>query len=517
MRNLLIATAVVCLTTGLTLHAGLETSIQDMFDGAYVSTTGALKFDTQARGYMTFGNARMRFESPLGTIKPLSVTPPSVNVGCNGIDINLGGFSYIKGDELVNKLKSMSGAAASFFFEAALSTLCKDCLTILNKLEDFANAINGLGFDSCAAAKAVGTHFGAKFGELVKDGYSARDAAEEINEKPSILKGLDEATKFLERLNITDMFICALTCPSKYALANAQGSLLHLALATNQSGVSAIASSKTELDDIVPYIRGLTGDLYGYTIAAEDNADDNEIGFIYVAPTPNAVSGFWDTLMYGKNACVTSVTGSGAERKKGEKCYERIKIIPDYDYTSANPAPYPTVAHLTAELYDTGLVTRTQNKLDAIIKKIDLSQPLSAEEKTFLGNLPFPIVRTLNAKKAGLFDENDMEIIVEFVSTKQAVSIISEILDMSHRGAVNVHTLWSKSVPKENKSFLDDYLSKLHNVLLEAKSAARIKQQDAQAQMNEVTKKAQVLIEQEEAMRKMFFRTAAARMGGGRF
>jgi conjugative transfer pilus assembly protein TraH len=497
--------------------AGLESPVRQMFDGAYIQSEGAMKFSSQARGYMTFGHARIRFESPLGTIRPFAVTPPSVNMGCNGIDINLGGLSYINGDELVNKLKGMSGAAASFFFEAALSTLCKDCITILNKLEDFATAINSINFDSCAAAKAVGTHFGGKFGEYVRDGIAPKEAADKIADKPSILKGLDEANNFLANLNLTDMFVCALTCPSKYALANAQGSLLHLALATNQSGVSAIASSPYELDNIASYIRGLTGDLYGYTLASKDDADDNEVGFMYVAPTPNAINGFWDTLMYGDGACVITITGSGAERKKGEKCYERVKIIPDYDYTSDLPAPYPAVMYQTAELGDTGLVALTQNKLNEIIGRINLGQPLNADDKTFLGNLPFPVVRLLNANKMGLLDEGDMEIIVEFISTKQAVSIISEILDMSHRGAVNVHTLWSKSVPKENKPFLDDYLTKLHNVLGEAKSAARVKQQDIEAQMSEVTKKAQALIEQEEALRKLFFRSASARMGGGRF
>jgi conjugative transfer pilus assembly protein TraH len=523
MRNLLnlptaVATAIVFLTAGLTSltslnAAGLETPIKQIFDDAYVSTTGALKFESQTRGYMTFGHARVRFATPLGTIRPFSVTPPSINLGCNGIDITMGGFSYIKGEDLVKKLKSMSGAASAFFFEAALSTLCKDCMTILNKLEDFANAINGLGFDSCAAAKAIGTHFGNKFGEMVKDeSHSSQEAADEIGEKPSLAKTLAEATDFLQNLDLTDMFICGLTggCPSKYALANGQGSLLQLALATNQSGISAVASNKNELDNIASYVRGLTGDLYGYTIAAEGNSDDNEIAFIHIMPTPNAVNGFWDTLMYGESACVTST--------KGEQCFERIKIIPDYDYASNEPAPYPAVAYLIADIAaDAGLVALTTNRLNGVIAKIDNGQALTGDDKAFLGALPFPIARTLNAKKAGLFDEEDMTIIVEFISTQQAVSIISEILDVSHRGVINVHTLWSKSVPKELKPNLDSYLQMQHTILAEAKSAARIKQQDIQAQMNEVTKKAQALIEQEEALRKMFFKSAAARMGGGKF
>jgi conjugative transfer pilus assembly protein TraH len=503
-------------------NAGMEAPIRQMFDDAYVSSSGALKFESQARGYMTFGHARVRLDSPLGTIRPFSVTPPSVNMGCNGIDINLGGFSYIKGDELVNKLKSMSGAASAFFFQAALSTLCKDCATILNKLEDFANAINNLNFDSCAAAKAVGTHFGSKFGEAVRDaGKSGKEVAEDIADKPSLIKSLGDATAFLNNLDLTDMFICSVTggCPSKYTLANGQGSLLYLALATKQSGITLTAANANDLEKMTNYVRGLTGDLYGYTVTGE-NPDDNKAAYVSIDPTPNAVNGFWDSLMYGDGACVTSITGSGENRKRGEKCFQTIEVTatPKYDYTGDKPATLPAINYKTPDVKkEDGLFYLTEARLKDIVETIDSGAPISQSDKTFLGSLPIPVVRLLNSKKAGLFDDDDMEIIVEYISTTLVVSAITEVLDMSHRGATNVATLWSKSATDENAADIEAYLLRLHGIMNNAVSAAKVKERDVKEKMSEVTKKAQALIEQEEALRKMFFKSAAARMGGGRF
>ena len=62
-----------------------------------------------------------------------------------------GGFSYLNFDNIVEKLKKITTAAPAFAFKIALSTLCKDCDTIMTELEQIANAINGMNFDTCTA------------------------------------------------------------------------------------------------------------------------------------------------------------------------------------------------------------------------------------------------------------------------------------------------------------------------------------------------------------------------------
>ena len=62
-----------------------------------------------------------------------------------------GGFSYLNFDNIVEKLKKITTAAPAFAFTIALSTLCKDCDTIMTELEKIANAINGMNFDTCTA------------------------------------------------------------------------------------------------------------------------------------------------------------------------------------------------------------------------------------------------------------------------------------------------------------------------------------------------------------------------------
>lgn len=91
------------------------------------------------------------------TFSLMNVEPPHIKAGCNGIDIGLGGLSFISFDELKDKLKTIMQNAQGYAFKLAISTLCKECDAILSSLEQISNAINSLNFDSCAiAANGVG-------------------------------------------------------------------------------------------------------------------------------------------------------------------------------------------------------------------------------------------------------------------------------------------------------------------------------------------------------------------------
>ena len=135
-----------------------------------LSTLRPQAYKGQERGYFIGGSASIKF--PNENIQPFSFTPPQLKAGCGGIDIIMGGFSYLNFDYLVQKLQQILQVAPAFAFELALGTLCKDCKNILDALDSLANQINQMNLNQCQTAKALAGYVGKKFGWTASKGQS---------------------------------------------------------------------------------------------------------------------------------------------------------------------------------------------------------------------------------------------------------------------------------------------------------------------------------------------------------
>ncbi len=125
-------------------------------------------YSGQQRGYFVGGSAR--FKPPSTTIQPFSVTAPKItNNGCGGIDVIMGGFSYLNFQYLVKKLQAILQAAPAFAFQLALKTFLPQVSTILSDLESIADSINGLNVNSCAAAKQLVAVAGGALGKGINN------------------------------------------------------------------------------------------------------------------------------------------------------------------------------------------------------------------------------------------------------------------------------------------------------------------------------------------------------------
>ncbi|WP_267523576.1 conjugal transfer protein TraH [Campylobacter sp. MG1] len=125
-----------------------------------------------------------------------NISAPSVKAGCNGIDIGLGGISFISFDELKEKLTAIMQNAVGYAFKLALSTLCKECDNILSALEEISDMINSLNFDSCSIAeKGVNAIVTKATGHAVADGkIQGFNQARDSNNKSSFVNNY--VTKF---------------------------------------------------------------------------------------------------------------------------------------------------------------------------------------------------------------------------------------------------------------------------------------------------------------------------------
>jgi conjugative transfer pilus assembly protein TraH len=126
--------------------------LSDAFN-SLVTRQQAGVYSTQTRGYMTGGMISVHF--PNESVQLISMTPPSLTVGCNGISLFKGAFSYISGSEFTDLLQSISEAALGYSFQLALRTLCPVCSTVLSDLQAVAQFANKMALDSCHFAKGL--------------------------------------------------------------------------------------------------------------------------------------------------------------------------------------------------------------------------------------------------------------------------------------------------------------------------------------------------------------------------
>lgn len=110
-------------------------------------------FSGQQRGYYSGGSFNTRWQNSVSY--PITVEPPRIKSGCGGIDLFMGGFSFMNTDYLVDKLQGILSGAAAVAFDLGLKTLCEQCSNSIKNLEAISDKLNSMQLDECAAAKEL--------------------------------------------------------------------------------------------------------------------------------------------------------------------------------------------------------------------------------------------------------------------------------------------------------------------------------------------------------------------------
>jgi len=110
-------------------------------------------FQLQDRGILVGGSFTSK--TKLRTDNLFSIEPPKLKVGCGGIDMFLGSFSFLNPSYLIEKAKRIIQAAPYFAFDLALSILCHECAAIMKAIQGIIDKLNGLQLDECKASKAL--------------------------------------------------------------------------------------------------------------------------------------------------------------------------------------------------------------------------------------------------------------------------------------------------------------------------------------------------------------------------
>ncbi len=147
---------IAALTLGLIcVDASKAATMESVFDDLNGNVTygGPAAVKTQTMNMYTGGN--LTLAAPSRSYNLMSVQAPTVNAGCGGIDLHLGGFSFISKEQFVQTLRNIGSNALGYGFKIALQNICPTCDNVMTSLQNIADKANALNISSCQAAKGI--------------------------------------------------------------------------------------------------------------------------------------------------------------------------------------------------------------------------------------------------------------------------------------------------------------------------------------------------------------------------
>jgi conjugative transfer pilus assembly protein TraH len=404
-----------CLFSISTLsHAGLENQLNAIFDNMSNTTQPGL-YNGQNRGVFSGGNFQMRNKST--DLKPFSFTPLSYKAGCGGISLYGGSFSFANTDQYIQLLRNVASNASGYFFDLALGQMCKECSSIMNKINSFMAKISLENQNSCQLAQGIALDVADAFGQ--KKTFAKRNNLVNHNGFTSDMLAIKEqifgpsATETLK----TD------ASPEVKKEAELTGNIVweqiktqnfNLWFPTNDDG----AAQETQFYEEVLSITGT------YIITQTDTAEkkDNESGDSR-GPRPS-ILGLRDLALGGK------------EGIKFYKCDEKFECL------DPKPSPVARVISGIREKLQEALLGGTNGLLAKYQSNTQGATPLQRSISVNLGSAgaAFRNLAVLRSSDARTFIENHLD----SLSITFTKNILDEVIN-----ATEVAMISSKSVFKE--------------------------------------------------------------------
>lgn len=375
--------AALILATGFAAApAHAQSWAESWFDNATYTSAGS--FADQTRGYVTAGGMSGRVDVHSDYL--MSLTLPKVRAGCGGIDMFLGGMSFLDPDYLVQKLESILQAAPAVAFQYLLETLDEKMGNIISKMEAATNYLNSIQVNDCRLAN--------RMVQIAKGDDTMSGIIEEMTGYKSIKAGFAKSfQQSREKLqananNPTEDLKDALgNCPTEVTDIFRTGSLL------------SHAASRVGAGDWAGVMRARVGDVY----MRWDPSDK--------VPLFTAIP-----------QCPAQDTESAQDFLTG-RVQSRALNMP------------PTGADCALDGSGRGALVLARERMDSIAGKIRARTALSAEEKQFVANVrTLPIYRMLEwGVRQGVVDSviGDTDELVALTLAYQMLNDLTRSIDFA--------------------------------------------------------------------------------------
>ena len=135
-------------------NAGVGTGMQTWFDsmGGYSNTTPPSSYKGQTMNGYSAGGFYAR--TPVRNYQLAQMTPPSLDIGCGGIDLVAGSFSFINKAALISMFQNL-GTSLSYAFLLAIKSSMPDMASLFEYLQDVANKVNALNVNACKLSEGI--------------------------------------------------------------------------------------------------------------------------------------------------------------------------------------------------------------------------------------------------------------------------------------------------------------------------------------------------------------------------
>ena len=152
MRKILLC--LVVLSSPL-LAKGMQDNLERAFEalGMAHNITEGGGYEDQTGGFYTGGRVFAR--SRVNNADLLSLQLPHYRAGCGGIDLFLGGFSYINAQQFIQLLRNIGSNASGYAFNLALATVTPQIKSVLDDLVAKVQKMTNQNINSCEAAATL--------------------------------------------------------------------------------------------------------------------------------------------------------------------------------------------------------------------------------------------------------------------------------------------------------------------------------------------------------------------------
>ncbi|WP_188064356.1 conjugal transfer protein TraH [Sphingobium sp. KCTC 72723] len=342
-RVRLFLSGLILATAANAVPASAQSWAESWFDNVTYTSPGS--FEDQTRGYVTAGGMSGRVDVHNDYL--MSLTLPKVKAGCGGIDMFLGGMSFLDPDYLVQKLESILQAAPAVAFQYLLETLDEKMGNIISKMEAATNFLNSIQVNDCRLAN--------RMVQIAKGDDNMSGIIEEMTGYKSVKQGFAKSYQnSREKIqannnNPTEDLRDALTnCPAEVTEIFRTGSLL------------SHAATRVGAGDWASVMRARVGDVY-----------------MRWDPTDKV------PLFTAIPQCPAQDTESPQDFLTG-RVQKRALNIP------------PTGADCAQDGTGRGALILARERMESIATKIRTRAALSAEERQFVANVrTLPVYRML--------------------------------------------------------------------------------------------------------------------------
>jgi len=377
-------------------QAGIGTDLGRFFARAGISKNFSApgSFKDQSAGYYTGGSMAVR--NTVRSADLATVQMPGFRAGCGGIDAWMGGFSHISSAELVAMLRNVGSSATSYAFMLAIQNVSPQIYNILNELNAMATQINQTNINSCEIAattlggvwpktdqssKHLCQAMGSNLGYF-SDWSAARQGCGAKGDREDVFKRYGSDPKY------KDMLVGSFNLSWKAIQAN------------------AFLRADRELAQLF-----MT--LVGSIIVREEKDAFQVINLAGHADREDVMNGLL-------NGGETSIYKCDNEHCLKPTLEEKVRVSKDH-----------------------ALLTKTNNILTELIRKIHQDKAITEEEEGFLNSTQLPVYKMLNITTAFRRGTAPVDIhhYTELIAFDILYKYVIEVIDIIHDSVVQLKSV----------------------------------------------------------------------------